>query len=270
MTGPSEAHVARRTPPGKPARAPARRSWSGARWLGGVIWPQRSLVTGREVPGPGVLEPDKWSAIRFITGALCNRCGVPFEIEVDPDQVCGACLASPPAYGRARAAVEYGDATRDIVLAFKHQGRRDGLATFGRWMASAGQDLLAGADLIVPVPLHYVRLVRRGFNQSVWLAAAVSRSSGVPLSPDLLARTRATPTQAGLSGDGRRRNVQGAFNVRPSRARRLAGRRVILVDDVLTTGATVEACARALKRSGAAEVDVLTLARVAAPRRAPI
>lgn len=205
-----------------------------------------------------------------MTGSLCARCGAPFEIDVDAGQVCGACLADPPAYDRARAAIEYGDATRDFVLALKHQGRRDGLATFGGWMASAGAQLLSEADLLVPVPLHYRRLVVRGFNQSVWLAAAVSRQSGVPLGRDVLVRTRPTPSQAGLSADGRRRNVQGAFRVRPSRERRLKGRRVILLDDVLTTGATVEACARALKRSGAAEVDVLTLARVAGPRRVPI
>jgi len=235
-----------------------------------VLWPQRSLVTGREVAGPGVIEPEKWSQIRFLTGLMCERCGNPFDIDVDEGQVCGACIASPPAYGRARAAIEYGDASRDFVLALKHQGRRDGLATFGGWMNTAGAALIADADLIVPVPLHYFRLVRRGFNQSVWLAAAVGRQSGVPVAVDALVRTRATPSQAGLSGDGRRRNVQGAFAVRPSRARRLAGRRVILVDDVLTTGATVEACARALKRSGVTEVDVLTLARVATPRRAPI
>lgn len=220
--------------------------------------------------GPGVIEPEKWSRIRFLTGALCHRCGHPFEIEVDPGQVCGACLASPPAYDRARSAIEYGDATRDFVLALKHQGRRDGLATFGGWMATAGAELLSEADLIVPVPLHYVRLVRRGFNQSVWLAAATGRQSGVRVCPDALSRTRSTPSQAGLSADGRRRNVQGAFKVRWYRTGGVKGRRVLLVDDVLTTGATVEACARALKRSGAAAVDVLTLARVAGPRRAPI
>lgn len=179
-------------------------------------------------------------------------------------------MAAPPAYGRARAAIEYADGTRDFVLALKHQGRRDGLATFGQWMATAGSELLADADVIVPVPLHYLRLARRGFNQSVWLAASVGRSARIPVWPDALIRTRSTPSQAGLSADGRRRNVQGAFAVRKSRMRRLAAKRVLLVDDVLTTGATVEACVRALKRSGAAQVDVLTLARVAAPRRVPI
>jgi ComF family protein len=137
-------------------------------------------------------------------------------------------------------------------------------------MAAAGADLLRETDLIVPVPLHYIRLVRRGFNQSVWLAASLSRTSGIPLGVDVLKRTRATLIQGGLSADGRRRNVQGAFRVRQGRAGRVKDQKILLVDDVLTTGATAEACSRALKRAGAVCVDVVTLARVAAPRRVPI
>lgn len=189
-----------------------------------------------------------------------------FEIAVEPGQVCGACIADPPAYDRARAALVYGDVSRELVLGLKYQGRRDGLVLLAGWMAAAGKPLLEEADLIVPVPLHYLRLVRRGFNQSGWLAAAVARSSGVKLSVDALKRVRATPIQGGLSATGRRRNVQGAFRVRGTAKGRLRGARVLLVDDVLTTGATAEACAMALKRAGARCVDVLTLARVAGPR----
>ena len=121
-------------------------------------------------------------------------------------------------------------------------------------------------DLIVPVPLHYFRLVRRGFNQSVWLAAALARLTGARLAVDVLKRMRATPIQGGLSAEGRRRNVQGAFRVRKSREALVKDQKILLVDDVLTTGATAEACSRALKRAGAGCVDVLTLARVAGPR----
>ena len=120
------------------------------------------------------------------------------------------------------------------------------------------------------MPLHYFRLVRRGFNQSAWLAAALSRASGVKLSVDALKRVKSTPIQGGLSADGRRRNVQGAFAVRRSRLARVKDQKILLVDDVLTTGATAEACTRALRRAGAACVDVITLARVAAPRAIPI
>ena len=220
--------------------------------------------------GPGALEPELWAKLQFLSDPLCARCGTPFEIAVDAAQECGACLAHPPVYDRARAALIYGDVSRDLVLGLKYQGRRDGLSVLGGWMASAGSELLADADLIVPVPLHYFRLVRRGFNQSAWLAASLSRASGVKLSVDALKRVKATPIQGGLSADGRRRNVQGAFQVRGSRKRLVEGRKVLLVDDVLTTGATAEACTRALRRAGAACVDVVTLARVAGPRAAPI
>lgn len=238
--------------------------------LASIIWPQRSLLTHRELPGPGALEPELWAKLHFLSDPLCARCGTPFEIAVDPDQVCAACIAHPPLYDRARAALVYGDISRDLVLGLKYQGRRDGLSVLGGWMANAGRDLLADADLIVPVPLHYFRLIRRGFNQSAWLAAAIARESGVRLSVDALKRIKSTPIQGGLSAEGRRRNVQGAFKVRPSRDKLVRGRRVLLVDDVLTTGATAEACTRALRRAGAACVDVVTLARVAGPRTVPI
>ena len=238
--------------------------------LAGVMWPQRSRITGREVAGPGALEPEHWSKLHFLSDPLCACCGTPLDIAVEEGQLCGACLAHRPAYDRARAALAYGDVSRDLVLALKYQGRRDSLDLLARWMASAGADLLRDADLIVPVPLHYLRLVRRGFNQSVWLAASLARKSSAELCVDALKRVRATPIQGGLSADGRRRNVQGAFRVRKGREARIKGKKILLVDDVLTTGATAEACSRALKRTGAQCVDVLTLARVAGPRTVPI
>lgn len=253
-----------------PARAHKRRRNPAIAGLANLIWPQRSLITGREIAGPGALEPPLWAKLQFISPPVCARCGTPFEIAVDDAQLCGACIADPPAYDRARAALVYGDVSRDLVLALKYQGRRDGLALLAGWMASAGADLLNDASLIVPVPLHYLRLVRRGFNQSGWLAAALSRSSGVRLSVDALKRVRSTPIQGGLSAESRRRNVQGAFRVRKGREALVKDQKILLVDDVLTTGATAEASSRALKRAGASCVDVLTLARVAAPRTVPI
>lgn len=237
---------------------------------GRLIWPPRSLVTNREVAGPGPLEPEAWSKLQFITGALCAQCGIPFDIAVDEGQLCGACIAHPPAYDCARSALIYGDVSREIILALKYQGRRDGLALMAGWMVQAAPDLLTRADIIVPVPLHYTRLLRRGFNQSAWLGAALHRLGSRPLAVDALVRLRATPIQGGLTPTGRRRNVDGAFRVRKSRAGQVKGRRILLVDDVLTTGATAEACARALKKGGAACVDVVTLARVAGPRSVPI
>ena len=248
----------------------AREARSRFEGLASIIWPQRSLITGREVAGPGALEPEHWSKLHFLSDPLCACCGIPRDIAVEEGQLCGACLAHRPVYDRARAALAYGDVSRDLVLALKYQGRRDSLDLLVRWMASAGADLLQDADLIVPVPLHYFRLVRRGFNQSVWLAAALARRNGARLAVDVLKRVRATPIQGGLSAEGRRRNVQGAFRVRKGRESFLQGQKILLIDDVLTTGATAEACSRALKRAGARCVDVLTLARVAGPRTVPI
>jgi len=176
---------------------------------------------------------------------------------------CAACIARPPRWDRTRAAFVYEPASLRLVLDLKRSGRRDGLGTFSSWMMRAGRGaLLDEADVIVPVLLHYARLASRGFNQSAWLAEALSQRTGVPVSVDALKRTRRTPTQGGLSAKARRRNVAGAFELRPSRAGHVEGKRVLLIDDVLTTGATLRACTRALKRAGARHVDVLVLARV--------
>ncbi len=141
---------------------------------------------------------------------------------------------------------------------------------FAKWMVRAGQELLAETDLIVPVPLHRARLFQRRFNQSAEMARAVSRLSGVPSAPELLIRTRATRAQVGLSASARRRNVSGAFALTPGKGGKVEGKRLLLVDDVLTTGATVEACAKRLAAEGALSVDVLTLARVVPQDQAPI
>jgi ComF family protein len=264
----SPEHVAVRGAPDKPRRKP-RRSGIGGQ-IARLVCPDRSLVTSREVPGPGAIEPQLWSQLVFLSEPQCQCCATAFEFEVDPGQLCGACIALPRAHARARAALEYGDISREMVLALKRAGRRDGLPLFAGWMPDAAPDLVSEADLIGPVPLHYRRHLVRGFNQSMWLAAAVSRRTNTRLSVDALVRRRPTPSQAGLTPAGRRRNMEGAFAARKSRLRRLKDARVLLVDDVFTSGATAEACARALIRGGARCVDVLTLARVAGPRSVPI
>ncbi|PWE16804.1 ComF family protein [Marinicauda salina] len=177
--------------------------------------------------------------------------------------MCGACAARPPRVSRARSALVYDAASRALALQLKHAGRTDGLAAFGRWMARAGGDLLADADALVPVPLHRRRLRARRFNQSLLLARAVSRVTGLPVDAHALARVKPTPSQGGRSAKARMRNVSGAFAARdPGRVR---GARLVLIDDVYTTGATLEACARALARGGAADVMAITLSRVVRP-----
>tara|TARA_R110000787_G_scaffold16825_11_gene52992 strand:+ start:4986 stop:5756 length:771 start_codon:yes stop_codon:yes gene_type:complete len=226
------------------------------------LWPPRSLVSGQRGVGKGPLAPEEFGQIHFLTGPVCETCGSPFDFDLGPGAVCAPCIARPPRWDRARAAMVYDAASRRPVLDLKRSGRRDGLQTLAGWMVQSGRDLVAEADLIVPVPLHFARLARRGFNQSAWLGQAICRMSGTPILVDAIKRTRRTPSQAGLSARQRRRNVAGAFTVRKPAIVRISGRRVLLVDDVLTTGATLSACTRALKQAGAANVDVLVLARV--------
>jgi ComF family protein len=174
-------------------------------------------------------------------------------------------IASPPAYRRARAAVRYDDVARTLVQAYKYGDRLDLAPVMGRWMARAGRELLSEADALIPVPLHWRRLWARRFNQSAALAHEVSKASGVHVMPDALRRVRATPQQVGLNKSERAENVQGAFRVPEDARATVAGKRLILVDDVLTSGATVDTCARALLRARAVQVDVLVFARVVAP-----
>ncbi|KCZ50556.1 hypothetical protein HY29_07270 [Hyphomonas beringensis] len=232
------------------------------RGLADFLWPPRSLVSGQRGAGKGPLAPSEFAAIGFISGPVCESCGSPMEMDLGPGAQCAPCIARPPRWARARAAMVYEQASRRIVLDLKRSGRRDGIQVMSGWMAQAGQALLAEADLIIPVPLHYTRLVSRGFNQSAWLAMALSKRTGVPCRVSALKRKRRTPTQGGLSARARRRNVAGAFAVSPRALGHVKGKRVVLIDDVLTTGATLSACTRALLKAGAQQVDVLVLARV--------
>jgi ComF family protein len=179
-------------------------------------------------------------------------------------------ISNPPAYARARAAVRYDDVARTLVHGLKYQDRTDLVPAMGRWMARAGRDLLDGADALVPVPLHWRRAWHRRYNQSGALARVIERQSGVRVVSEALCRTRSTAQQIGLSRPQRASNVQGAFKVAPDRQALIAGRRVVLIDDVLTSGATVDACARALLRAKAASVDVLVFARVVDSHKTPI
>ncbi|WP_119679500.1 ComF family protein [Indioceanicola profundi] len=231
-----------------------------------LILPPRCLGCGADVGAPGTLCPACWKAAAFIAPPLCACCGLPFEFQTDGQSLCGACIARPPAFDRCRAVLVYDDASKGMVLRFKHADRTDAAPGFAAWMARAGADLLAEADLIVPVPLHRWRLFRRRYNQSALLALHLGRLSGRPVTPDLLVRKR-PGTQGGQSARGRVRTVVGAFALPPAAREAVRGRRVLLVDDVFTTGATVGECAKVLKRAGAAGVDVLTLARVVRAQR---
>jgi ComF family protein len=217
----------------------------------------------------GALCPSCWSKLNFITRPYCERLGTPFAYDPGPGILSMEAIANPPAYGRARAAVRFDEVARSLVHSLKYGDRLDLAPPLGRWMARAGEELLAGADALVPVPLHWRRLWARRFNQSAALATAISAAVNVPMTT-ALKRVRATPQQVGLSKTERAHNVQGAFRVPPAGKPEIAGRRLVLVDDVMTSGATVDACARALLRAGASQVDVLVFARVVDAVRSPI
>jgi ComF family protein len=211
-----------------------------------------------------------WSKLSFIARPYCERLGIPFPFDSGPGLLSMEAMADPPAYGRARAAVRYDDVARTLVQAFKYGDRLDLAPVLGRWMARAGQELFDGAHALVPVPLHWRRQWARRFNQSALLAEVVGKENRLPVTYTALGRMKATPQQVGLSQSQRAANVQGAFRVPDEGKPEVTGRRLILVDDVLTSGATADTCARALLRAGAANVDVLVFARVVAATRAPI
>lgn len=211
-----------------------------------------------------------WRQLSFVARPFCERLGTPLPDDVGGKRLSAEAVADPPVYDRARAAVRYDDRAGALVHALKYGDRLDLAPTLGRWMAAAGRDILGEAQALLPVPLHRRRLWARRFNQSAALAQAVGGLADIPVLYDALARTRHTPQQVGHSRPERVRNVEGAFAVPPNAQAQVGGRRLVLVDDVLTSGATVEACARALRRAGAASVDVLVFARVVMPGRPPI
>jgi ComF family protein len=232
----------------------------GASLVLDALLPPRCLSCGETVAEQGVLCAECWRAVTFIAPPYCARCGVPFPHEgAALGSVCAGCIAEPPPFDRARAVFRYDEASRALVLAFKHADRTHTAPAYGRWLRRAGAELFDGADLVVPVPLHWTRLFARRYNQSALLAHAIRAAGGPPVDPDLLVRRRRTPSQGHLGRRARARNVERAFRLRAGAEVR--GRHVVVVDDVMTTGATLAECARVLRRAGAARVDVLTLAR---------
>jgi ComF family protein len=214
--------------------------------------------------------PACWSKLSFITRPYCERLGIPFVYDPGPGILSMEAIAEPSAYRRARAAVRFDDISRALVHALKYGDRLDLAPMMGRWTSHAGRELLAEANALVPMPLHCRRLWARRFNQSAMLAAAISAEGRVPIAAGVLKRVKRTVQQVGLSRSERALNVQGAFRVPAESKAAVAGRRLVLVDDALTSGATVDGCARALLRAGAANVDVLIFARVADPIRTSI
>jgi ComF family protein len=232
------------------------------RVMTGLVYPPTCVACGSATGDPHALCARCWSGLRFIERPFCERLGTPFARDHGGPLLSAAAIADPPVFGRARAAAQYDDAARALVHRLKYGDRPDLARALGTMMVRAGAELLGEADVIVPVPLHRFRLWRRRFNQAMALGRVAAGASGLPCDPFLLERTKRTTSQVGLTRAQRRENLQGAFRVPPEARPRLTGKRVLLVDDVLTTGSTANACARVLVRAGAASVDVLAFARV--------
>lgn len=238
------------------ARCPSTVRGLGSRTLD-LLLPPRALDGGGAVISNG-LSAEAWGRIHFIEAPVCDGCGAPMRY--DTKVRCPACQTRPPAFDRGRAACLYDDASRDLILRFKHGDRTDLAPLFARWLARACADIAGELDAVVPAPLHPLRLLARRYNQAAEIARPLARHLGVACWPDALIRRKRTASQAGKSGDARRRNLAAAIVA--SKRAAIAGARLLVVDDVLTTGATAEACARALKAAGAASVDLAVVARV--------
>jgi ComF family protein len=224
-----------------------------------LLLPPRCLSCGTPVTRSGTLCVECWRGITFLGRPCCACCGLPFEFDLGESALCGSCAQDRPIYDRARAALRYDEDSRKLILAFKHGDRLHLAPMFGNWLKQASAELLAETDLVLPVPLHWTRLFARRYNQAALLAQALHKVGGPPVAVDWLVRKRRTPPQGQGGREARRRNVAGAFALKPGKS--VAGLRLVLIDDVLTTGATVSECAKVLKRAGAARIDVLTLAR---------
>lgn len=240
----------------------------GAGLLLDALLPPQCLTCDAPVGAPGQFCAACFRRTGFVTDPCCACCGRPFgsAMQGGASGLCTDCREHPPAWTAARAALRYDDQARRVLLPFKHGDRIETARALAPHMARAGATLLRAADWLVPVPLHRRRLLSRRYNQSALLAQALARLSGRPAVLDGLRRTRATPSLGHKTGTERRAEVSGAFVVRPSRAGQIADSRVLLIDDVMTSGATADACAHALLAAGAARVDVLVAARVADAR----
>ncbi len=233
-----------------------------------LVLPPLCACCDATVASPGQLCATCFQTLAFISEPACQRCGIPFGSteHAGPTRTCITCADAPPPWRHACAALVYDDTAKSLILPLKHSDRGENAAVLVLHMHRAGARLLATADFLVPVPLHRWRLLRRRYNQAAFLAHALGHRARIPVLPDALRRLHATTPLGGLNAAERKLALQNAIDVRPSRQPRIAGRTILLIDDVLTTGATAGTCARALLDAGAANVDVLVASRVQNPR----
>lgn len=235
-----------------------------------VILPPRCALTGEIVDSPGMISAEAWSRLTFIAPPCCDLCGVPFDIDDHREDMgvenksylqCASCLTNPPHYNHARSSIIYDDQSRDLILAFKHGDQTHLTVTFTPWLTTLYNQQSWKADYIIPVPLHWTRLFKRRYNQSAILAQHISHVIKIPVLFTALKRNRRTKTQGHLSPKDREKNVKNAFYISNKHIIDIQNKHILLIDDVLTTGATVNECARILKEAGAQTVKILTIAR---------
>lgn len=226
-----------------------------------IIYPPQCLSCRKLVGQKGNLCSDCWEGIHFLSDPQCDQCGIPFEFETGKEMLCGNCITKEPPYKKARSVFKYDDASRSLITGFKYSDKLHISDHFAKWMLRVGKEFIDEADIIVPVPLHRVRLFMRRYNQAALLSKSLGNNSGLNVCNDMLVRSKNTRPQAGLLFKQRALNVRGAFKINPKYTSYIVGKNIILVDDVMTTGATIEACAKVLKKAGAASVNVLTVGR---------
>lgn len=242
--------------------------FAALKWGLDIILPPRCPVNGTIVDRIGAISPAAWKDLTFISDPKCRCCGMPFPTTVTDDTstpddfLCGQCLATPPAYDHARSVFTYNDGSRAMILAFKHGDKPHLHTTLVPLLLTLGQDFFTPDCILVPVPLHWLRLIKRRYNQAAILTAGLSGLSGHTHWPDALIRTRHTPPQGHKNARDRHQNVAHAFDLNPSYAGKIKDKNIILIDDVFTTGATLEECTKVLKSGGAGSVNILTIARV--------
>lgn len=240
--------------------------YRGVDWILDLLLPPRCLQCGNTVSNPHSLCSDCWAKVTFLHPPFCKICGWPFPHETAFDLLCPSCSFKKPAFSSARAAIHYDDGSKRLILKFKHGDATYLTHALSQWMIQAAPDLLALTDYLIPVPLHWRRLLLRRYNQATLLAQGISKKTGIALCLDVLKRHRATSSQGHFSRQARHTNVQKAFTVPPKKADKINNKVVTLIDDVQTTGATLTECTKVLLKAGAKEVQILTLSRVIRPK----
>lgn len=230
-------------------------------WVLDRLVPPASVISGQPLASGRGITAEEWARLRHITAPCCAQCGLPFPYDMGVGAICLACTAEAPAFSSARAAVAYDEGSKPLILGFKHADRTEAAPLMAQMMMQVGSDLLTGVDAILPVPLHPLRLLSRRYNQAALLAQHVSRQTHTAYWPDTLRRVKTTGSQGQKTRQQRFDNVRGAFAIVPRAKQQVRGKTLLLVDDVMTTGATVSACARACLKAGATSVRVLTFAR---------